>query len=149
MANRKELEVANVKKEFEILLSKVYGDLDTSMKTKIQELCTMAFDLSFAMYGMESRVYPEEPQIGSLFNDTEMKLSTRSDPAGLVRMVVFPAFRDSDNRLYSKSKVWCTPMEEREGVEEDAKDEDAKEAKEEDAKEAKEEDTEEAKEEAL
>ncbi|GJJ71576.1 P-type Cu+ transporter [Entomortierella parvispora] len=84
MAHRKEIEVSNVKAELEHWVSSVYGNVDAAITNKIQELCSSAFDLSYALLGMESRVYPVWPDIGSQFNNNEMKKSTRSNPEGLV-----------------------------------------------------------------
>ncbi|KAF9302391.1 hypothetical protein BGZ74_005417 [Mortierella antarctica] len=108
MARRKEREVSQAIVELEDLVSSVYGNVDMSMSDKIKELCNVAFDLSYAMFGMESRVYPVPIRLAIPFNDNAMTMAMRSDPTGSVSLVVFPIFQDSNNKLYFKSKVWCT-----------------------------------------
>ncbi|OAQ35019.1 hypothetical protein K457DRAFT_898134 [Linnemannia elongata AG-77] len=111
MKLRKEKEVDVAIMELEELVSSVYGKVDTHMSDKIEELCNIAFDLSYAMFGMESKVYPTQVKLGSPFNEEEMTLARRSDPSGSVSCMVFPRFQDSNNKLYFKAKVWC-PLEE-------------------------------------
>ncbi|KAG0363049.1 hypothetical protein BG005_002946 [Podila minutissima] len=108
MTRRKEREVNEAIVELKDLVSSVYGNVDTSMSDKIKELCNVAFDLSYVMFGMESRVYPVRIDVATPFNDNAMTMAKRSDPRGLVSLVVFPHFQDSNNKLYFKSKVWCT-----------------------------------------
>ncbi|KAG0262583.1 hypothetical protein BGZ95_003993 [Linnemannia exigua] len=108
MARRKEWEVNKVIVELKDLVSSVYGKVDTSMSEKIKELCNIAFDLSYAMFGMESQVYPALIDFAIPFNHHYMTLANRSDPEGSVSFVVFPSFQDSNNKLYFKAKVWCT-----------------------------------------
>lgn len=111
MKLRKEKEVDVAIMELKELVSSVFGNVDTYMSDKLEELCNIAFDLSYAMYGMESKVYPIPVQRGSPFNEEEMTLAKRSDPSGSVSFMVFPRFQDSNNKLYFKAKVWC-PLEE-------------------------------------
>ncbi|KAK3810733.1 MAG: hypothetical protein J3R72DRAFT_463501 [Linnemannia gamsii] len=111
MKLRKEKEVDLAIVELKELVSSVYGNVDTYMSDKIKELCNLAFDLSYAMFGMESKVYPKGVKLGSPFNEEEMTMAKRSDPSGSVSFVVFPRFQDSNNKLYFKAKVWC-PLEE-------------------------------------
>lgn len=111
MKLRKEKEVDVAIVELKELVSSVYGKVDTYMSDKIEELCNIAFDLSYAMFGMESKVYPTEVKPGSSFNEEEMTLARRSDPSGSVSFMVFPRFQDRNNKLYFKAKVWC-PLEE-------------------------------------
>ncbi|KAF9935536.1 hypothetical protein BGZ65_003280 [Modicella reniformis] len=105
MKLRKEKEVDLAIVKLKELVSSVYGNVD--MSDKIKELCNIAFDLSYAMYGMESRVYPIQVKLGSPFNEEEMTMAKRSDPSGSVSFMVFPGFQDSNNKLYYKAKVWC------------------------------------------
>lgn len=111
MKLRKEKEVDLAIMKLKELVSSVYGNVDTYMSDKIKELCNIAFDLSYAMFGMESKVYPIQVEPGSPFNEEEMTMAKRSDPSGSVSFVVFPKFQDSNNKLYFKAKVWC-PLEE-------------------------------------
>ncbi|KAF9289074.1 hypothetical protein BGZ88_007884 [Linnemannia elongata] len=111
MKLRKEKEVDVAIVELKDLVSSVYGKVDTYMSDKIEELCNIAFDLSYAMFGMESKVYLAQVKLGSPFNEEEMTLARRSDPSGSVSFVIFPRFQDSNNKLYFKAKVWC-PFEE-------------------------------------
>lgn len=107
MKRRKEKEVDSAIDELKNLVSTVYGNVDTYMSDKIKQLCNVAFDLSYAMLGMESNVYPVLVDHGSPFNEEEMTMANRSDPSGSVSFVVFPKFQDSNNKLYFKAKVWC------------------------------------------
>lgn len=111
MKLRKEKEVDLAIMELKELVSSVYGNVDTYMSDKIKELCNIAFDLSYAMFGMESKVYPIGVKLGSPFNEEEMTMAKRSDPSGSVSFMVFPGFQDGNNKLYFKAKVWC-PLEE-------------------------------------
>ncbi|KAG0256877.1 hypothetical protein BGZ95_005378 [Linnemannia exigua] len=111
MKRRKEKEVDVAIVELKEVVSSVYGNVDTYMYEKIKELCNIAFDLSYAMFGMESKVYYTYFNSGSPFNEEEMTMAKRSDPSGSVAFVVFPRFQDSNNKLYFKAKVWC-PLEE-------------------------------------
>ncbi|KAG0250858.1 hypothetical protein BG011_008029 [Mortierella polycephala] len=88
------------------LVSRVYPNVD--MSVKIRELCHHAFDLSFVMLGMESMIYPVSTPLGTPFDDTAMTTPQRSNPAGTVSLVIFPAFKDSNNSFYIKPKVWCS-----------------------------------------
>ncbi|KAF9138282.1 hypothetical protein BG015_002438 [Linnemannia schmuckeri] len=107
MKLRKEKEVNLAIVKLKELVSSVYGNVDTYMSDKIKELCNTAFDLSYAMFGMESKVYPVLVNLGSPFNEEEMTMAKRSDPSGSVSLMVFPKFQDSNNKLYFKAKVWC------------------------------------------
>ncbi|KAG0087795.1 hypothetical protein BGZ93_010743 [Podila epicladia] len=78
MVRRKEREVNEVIVELANLVSSVYGNVDTSISDKIKELCNIAFDLSYAMFGMESRVYPVPIRLAAPFNDDIMTMATRS-----------------------------------------------------------------------
>ncbi|KAG0286386.1 hypothetical protein BGZ96_009489 [Linnemannia gamsii] len=93
------------------LVLSVYGNVDPDMSDRIKELCNIAFELNYAMFGMESKVYPIGVKPGSPFNEEEMTMAKRSDPSGSVSFMVFPRFQDSNNKLYFKAKVWC-PLEE-------------------------------------
>ncbi|KAG0378591.1 hypothetical protein BGX24_003387 [Mortierella sp. AD032] len=106
MARRKEKEVNKAFVELKDLVSSVYGNVDTSMSDNIKELCNIAFDLSYAMFGMESKVYPVAIGPAAPFDENYMTLAKRSDPNGSVSWMVFPSFLDSNNKLYFKSKVW-------------------------------------------
>ncbi|KAG0301483.1 hypothetical protein BGZ97_002773, partial [Linnemannia gamsii] len=106
MKLRKEKEVDLAIVELKKLVSSVYGNVDTYMSDKIKELCNIAFDLSYAMFGMESKVYPTQVKLGSPFNEEEMTMAKRSDPSGSVSFMVFPRFQDSNNKLSFKAKVW-------------------------------------------
>lgn len=88
------------------LVSRVYPNLD--MSVKIRELCYKAFDLSFVMLGMESIIYPVSTPLGTLFDDTTMTTPQKSNPTGTVSLVIFPAFRNTDNTFNIKPKVWCS-----------------------------------------
>ncbi|KAF9337930.1 hypothetical protein BG006_001508 [Podila minutissima] len=90
MARRKEREVSQVIVELKDLVSSVYGNVDTSMSDKIKELCNIAFDLSYAMFGMESRVFPVSVCLDTPFNDNHMTMAMRSDPAGSVSLMSAP-----------------------------------------------------------
>ncbi|KAG0313979.1 hypothetical protein BG000_005692, partial [Podila horticola] len=60
MADRKATVVSTVVAELKALVSRIYLNVDeTDMFNRIQVLCNMAFDLSYAMFGMESRIYPD------------------------------------------------------------------------------------------
>ncbi|KAF9159922.1 hypothetical protein DFQ26_006040 [Actinomortierella ambigua] len=106
MACRKEKAVMEAAMELKELVTNVYRNVDTSSLNKIKELSSLAFDISYAMYGMESRVSPFHVDPGTPFNDNDMTMATQSNPNGNVSLVVFRGFRDSDNKLYSKLKVW-------------------------------------------
>ncbi|KAF9080398.1 hypothetical protein BGX23_002208, partial [Mortierella sp. AD031] len=84
MKLRKEKEVDLAIVKLKELVSSVYGNVDTYMSDKIKELCNIAFDLSYAMFGMESKVYPIQVELGSPFNEEEMTMAKRSDPSGSV-----------------------------------------------------------------
>ncbi|KAI1314616.1 hypothetical protein EDD11_001959 [Mortierella claussenii] len=87
------------------LVSRVYSNVDMSLK--IKELCYNAFDLSFVMFRMESRIYPDPLPLGTPFDDKNMETPQKSNPTGTVSLVIFPAFRDSNNAFNIKPKVWC------------------------------------------
>ncbi|KAG0259139.1 hypothetical protein DFQ27_004219 [Actinomortierella ambigua] len=106
MACRKERAVMEAAMELEELITTVYNNVDTSSLNKITELSSLAFDISYAMYGMESRVSPFNVDPGTPFNDTDMNMATQSNPNGIVSLMVFPGFKDSDDKLYFKPKVW-------------------------------------------
>ncbi|KAG0243098.1 hypothetical protein BGW41_002960 [Actinomortierella wolfii] len=107
MADRKKQEVNAAMAEIKNLISSVYREVDAFMSAKIEEICNLAFDLSFAMLGMESRVYPVPVDVSTPFNGDEMTLAMGSNPSGPVSLLVFPKFQDTDNRLYYKAKVFC------------------------------------------
>ncbi|KAG0253088.1 hypothetical protein DFQ27_007661, partial [Actinomortierella ambigua] len=110
MAHRREKAVSETIPHIVSLLMRVYGNVDTSMSATIKELCSMIFDLTFAMLGMESFVYPVEVAIGTPFNDDGMTMAMRSDPNGSVYITVFPGFEDGNGTPYYKPKVWCAAV---------------------------------------
>ncbi|KAG0319555.1 hypothetical protein BGZ99_005016 [Dissophora globulifera] len=105
MTRRKEEEVNKVAQALSDLISKVYSNVD--MSAKIKDLCLNTFDLSFAMFGMESVIYPVSIPLGAAFDDESMTTPQNSNPAGLVTLVIFPAFQDHDKKFYFRPKVWC------------------------------------------
>ncbi|KAF9349935.1 hypothetical protein BGX26_011842 [Mortierella sp. AD094] len=100
MKCRKEGEVNEAATVLLNLVTKVYPNVD--MSTKIKELCYHAFDLSFAMFGMESIIQPASTPLGVPFDDTTMITPQKSNPTGIVSLVIFPAFRD-------KAAFYITP----------------------------------------
>ncbi|KAF9176997.1 hypothetical protein BGZ51_009324 [Haplosporangium sp. Z 767] len=103
---RREREVNEAAMVLSNLVSRVYPNMD--MSVKIKELCYHAFHLSFVMLGMESIICPVSTPLGTPFDDTTMTTPQRSNPAGTVSLVIFPAFKDSNNSFYIKPKVWCS-----------------------------------------
>ncbi|KAG0308156.1 hypothetical protein BGZ98_008813 [Dissophora globulifera] len=101
MTRRKEEEVNTVAQALSDLVSKVYSNVD--MSAKIKELCLNAFDLSFAMFGMESMIYPVSIPLGAAFEDENMTTPQNSNPTGSVTLVIFPAFQD-DESFYFRPK---------------------------------------------
>ncbi|KAF9343770.1 hypothetical protein BGX26_005223 [Mortierella sp. AD094] len=97
--------IVKVSEELVHLVFSVYTDVD--MSSKIHELCTNAFDLSFAMYGMEHKIYPTWTQIGERFDDETMSTPQRSNPDGNVSLLIFHAFTDKNNVFKIPPKVWC------------------------------------------
>ncbi|KAG0360659.1 hypothetical protein BGX24_005511, partial [Mortierella sp. AD032] len=87
MARRKEKEVSVAIMEFKNLISNVYSNVNKSMSNKIKELCDIAFDLSYAMFGMESKVYPVAIGLAAPFDGNYMTMAKRSDSNGSVSWV--------------------------------------------------------------
>ncbi|KAF9348316.1 hypothetical protein BGX26_000263 [Mortierella sp. AD094] len=103
--SRKEVEVIKVAADLTVLVAKVYSNVD--MWAKLNELCTNASDLSIAMFGMESQIYPIPILLDAPFDDETMNTPQRSNPNGKVSLVIFPAFKDSDSVFSMPPKVWC------------------------------------------
>ncbi|KAF9156546.1 hypothetical protein DFQ26_009307, partial [Actinomortierella ambigua] len=79
MAERREKEIRVVAMRLEALLHEVYPNADqTAMSHEIMSLCTMAFDLSFAMFGRETKIYVDSVKPGDTFNRNSMELAFRS-----------------------------------------------------------------------
>ncbi|KAF9907344.1 hypothetical protein EC991_010993, partial [Linnemannia zychae] len=104
MQSRREREVDEVVKALSDMLSRVYLNVD--MSARIKELCYTAFDLSFAMYGMDSIIHPIITPLGTPFDDTAMLTPQKSNPTGTVSLLIFPAFTDNGT-FYVRPKVWC------------------------------------------
>ncbi|KAG0308150.1 hypothetical protein BGZ98_008807 [Dissophora globulifera] len=60
--------------------------LKQNMSAKIKELCYDTFDLSFAMFGMESMIYPVRISLGIPFDNENMTTPHKSNPAGSVSL---------------------------------------------------------------
>ncbi|KAG0202513.1 hypothetical protein BGX28_005001 [Mortierella sp. GBA30] len=105
MDGRREEEVSKAAEELECLVSRVYPNVD--MSAKIKELCYKTFDLSYAMFGMESMVRPVSPRLGTPFNETDMTTPQKSNSRGSVSLVIFPTFQDDGGGFHFKAKVWC------------------------------------------
>ncbi|KAK3833261.1 MAG: hypothetical protein J3R72DRAFT_515014 [Linnemannia gamsii] len=105
MERRREREVNKAMMVLSNLVSRVYPNVDMSIK--IKDLCYHAFDLSFVMLGMESMIYPASTPLGMPFDDTTMTTPQKSNPNGTVSLVIFPSFKDDNNSFYFKPKVWC------------------------------------------
>ncbi|KAF9158857.1 hypothetical protein DFQ26_007175 [Actinomortierella ambigua] len=110
MERRREKAVSETAPHITDLLSRVYGNVDASMSTTIKELCSMIFDLAFAMLGMESFVHPFYVPNGTPFDEDLMTMAMRSDPNGSVFITVFPGFQDTNGVPYYKPKVWCAAV---------------------------------------
>lgn len=105
MACRREEEVNQATMELSNLISQVYPNVD--MSVKIKDLCYNTFDLSYAMFGMESAIYPVSLALGTPFDDKTMTTPQKSNPTGLVSLVIFPAFQDNHKIFHIEPKVWC------------------------------------------
>ncbi|KAF9311767.1 hypothetical protein BG003_007038 [Podila horticola] len=101
----REEEVNQATMELSNLISQVYPNVD--MSVKIKDLCYNTFDLSYAMFGMESAIYPVSLALGTPFDDKTMTTPQKSNPTGLVSLVIFPAFQDNHKIFYIEPKVWC------------------------------------------
>ncbi|KAF9901807.1 hypothetical protein EC991_005633 [Linnemannia zychae] len=88
MARRKVIEVNGAIVELNDLASSVFCNVDTSISDKIKGLCNIAFDLSYAMFGMESRVYPIPVELATPFDDNYMTMAKRSGPGESVSLVI-------------------------------------------------------------
>lgn len=88
------------------LVSRVYPNVD--MSVKVRDRCYHAFNLSFVMHSMESRIYPVSTPRGTPFDDTTMTTPQKSNPTGAVSLVIFPAFRDNNSSFNMPPKVWCS-----------------------------------------
>jgi hypothetical protein len=106
MERRREGEVSEAAAAISDLVFRVYQNV--SMSINIRELCYNAFDLSFVMLGMESCIYPVLTPLGTPFVHTAMTTPQKSNPAGVVSLVIFPAFVDNNNSFHIKPKVWCS-----------------------------------------
>ncbi|KAG0001683.1 hypothetical protein BGZ80_003121 [Entomortierella chlamydospora] len=105
MKCRREREVNEAATVLSSLVTRVYPNVDMSIK--IKKLCYNAFDLSFAMFGMESIIQPASTPLGVPFDDINMTTPQKSNPTGIVSLVIFPAFRD--NAAFNITpKVWCS-----------------------------------------
>ncbi|KAF8978268.1 hypothetical protein BGZ46_006650 [Entomortierella lignicola] len=105
MKRKREEEVNRTMAALSSLVSTVYSNVD--MSEKIKELCFNAFDLSFAMLGMEYMIYPVPTPLGTPFNQETMVTPQKSNPTGLVSMVIFPSFTDKRDVFKIQPKVWC------------------------------------------
>ncbi|KAG0311167.1 hypothetical protein BGZ99_010356 [Dissophora globulifera] len=105
MAHGREEGVSEAARVIVDLISTVYSHED--MSAKIKELCYNTFDLSFAMFGMESMIFPMPIRLGIPFDNEVMTTPQKSNPEGSVSLVIFPAFQDADKNFYLKPKVWC------------------------------------------
>ncbi|KAF9394337.1 hypothetical protein BGX21_010414 [Mortierella sp. AD011] len=102
---RKENAILRVAGEITKLVYDVYTKVD--MGSKIFVLCRDAFDLSFAMYGMEHKIYPFETPFDTPFDDETMTTPQSSNPDGKVSLLIFPAFKDDIDLFKIPPKVWC------------------------------------------
>ncbi|KAF9086622.1 hypothetical protein BGX27_003149 [Mortierella sp. AM989] len=90
------------------LVHTVYSNVDMSlMSTKVKELCCSAFDLNFTMVRIESTIFPESSRFGMPFDSENMETPRKSNTAGNVSLMIFPAFIDREGNFKTKSKVWC------------------------------------------
>ncbi|KAG0309717.1 hypothetical protein BGZ99_000794 [Dissophora globulifera] len=105
MAHKREEEVRAAAESLSHVISTIYPNVD--MSVKIKELCYNTFDLSLAMFGMESMIYPVPIRLGIPFDNENMTTPQKSNPEGLVSLVIFPAFQDDSKNFYYKPKVWC------------------------------------------
>ncbi|KAF9948576.1 hypothetical protein BGZ72_009518 [Mortierella alpina] len=104
MECRKETEVNDAAMVITSLVSRVYSNID--MSAKIRELCYNSLDLALAMYGMDSIIQPASTPLNTPFDDLTMTTPQKSNPAGKVSLVIFPAFEDKV-AFNMKPKVWC------------------------------------------
>ncbi|GJJ71781.1 hypothetical protein EMPS_04138 [Entomortierella parvispora] len=108
MMEMKKRAVRKTSLDIKNMISKVCLNVnDTDVIDTIENLCDQAFVLSYAMFGMESRIYPESPRVDSPYNSATMDMVWGSNPEGLVSMVIHPVFRDSET-IFLKSRVWCS-----------------------------------------
>ncbi|KAF9585727.1 hypothetical protein BGW38_001025 [Lunasporangiospora selenospora] len=103
--SKREAEVKRVITALSGLLSTVYPKAEITPKTT--KLCYEAFDLNYAMFGLESMIYPVSTPRGTPFNEKTMTTPQKSNPAGSVSLEIFPSFQDSDGVFYFQPKVWC------------------------------------------
>ncbi|KAI8597438.1 hypothetical protein EDD21DRAFT_385445 [Dissophora ornata] len=87
------------------MVSRVYSNVD--MSVKITELCDKALELAIAMFGFEYVISPIFTPLGTPFDDETMTMPQKSNPAGTVTLVIFPAFGDNSDTFNMKAKVWC------------------------------------------
>ncbi|KAF8922840.1 hypothetical protein BGZ58_003717, partial [Dissophora ornata] len=87
------------------MVSLVYPNVD--MSVNITELCNKAFELAIAMFGCEYVIFPIPTPPGMPFDEETMAVPQKSNPAGTVTLVIFPAFGDNGSTSNMKAKVWC------------------------------------------
>ncbi|KAG9063331.1 hypothetical protein KI688_004213 [Linnemannia hyalina] len=87
MERKREREVNEAATALSSLVSRVYPNLDMSIK--IKELCYNSFNLSFDMFGMESVIYPVWTPPGTPFDDTTMTTPQKSNPTGTVSLLLY------------------------------------------------------------
>ncbi|KAG0358973.1 hypothetical protein BC939DRAFT_532351 [Gamsiella multidivaricata] len=87
------------------LISRVYTGSNEG--TKIKEMCSKSFDLAVAMTGLESVIAPVSTPLGVPFDEDTMAPSLKSNPTGKIALVIFPAFKDSEETFTIRPKVWC------------------------------------------
>ncbi|KAF8926475.1 hypothetical protein BGZ58_011155 [Dissophora ornata] len=87
------------------MVSGVYSNVD--MSAKITKLCGRAMYLAIAMFGFEYVISPNFTPLGTPFNDETMTMPQKSNPAGTVTPVIFPAFGDKSDTFNMEAKVWC------------------------------------------
>ncbi|KAF9104244.1 hypothetical protein BGX27_010188 [Mortierella sp. AM989] len=102
---RQEALVTKTADELTALITHIYPNSNEGVK--IRELCCKSFELSVAMTALESVISPWHGHLGSRFDEECMATSLKSNPEGDVALVIFPAFKDTNNGFYSRSKVWC------------------------------------------
>ncbi|KAG0047036.1 hypothetical protein BGZ83_007830 [Gryganskiella cystojenkinii] len=86
-------------------LAKIYTN--SNEVQKLRDLCSKAFDLSVAMTGLENVISPVTMALGTPYDEETMAPSLKSDPEGKVALVIFPAFKDTQNAFNVRPKVWC------------------------------------------
>ncbi|KAF9346100.1 hypothetical protein BGX26_002409 [Mortierella sp. AD094] len=104
--SHKELEVIKIAANLiTVLVAKVYLNVD--VWAKLNELCTDASDLSIAVFGMESQIYPIPILLDAPFDDETVNTPQRSNPDGKVSLAISPAFADKNCVFKMKPKDRC------------------------------------------